>query len=100
MAKLDANQEKAAADKEDLKAAMQSMRTELDDKIQHGVENILAIVEHDKQTLRSETCAAIDETKRELKARLGIVQMKAERVNTATIVASTAQPPTFYGNST
>ncbi|PNF24063.1 hypothetical protein B7P43_G08107 [Cryptotermes secundus] len=95
MTKLDANQEKAAADKEELKAAMQSIRTELDDQIQHRVENILAIVEHDKQTLRSaipeqievslcartdklqenltknynETCAAIDETKREFQAR-------------------------------
>ncbi|PNF17533.1 hypothetical protein B7P43_G16463 [Cryptotermes secundus] len=46
-AKLDANQEKAAADKEELKAAMQYMRTELDDKIQHRIENILAIVETD-----------------------------------------------------
>ncbi|PNF39393.1 hypothetical protein B7P43_G13216 [Cryptotermes secundus] len=126
LTKLDAYQEKATADKEELKAEMRSMRSELDDQIQHRVENILAIVEHDKQTLRSEiteqidvslcartdklqenltknyneTCAAIDETKREFQARLDIVQMKAERGNTATIVASTAQPPTFYGNST
>ncbi|XP_033609725.1 uncharacterized protein LOC117282787 [Cryptotermes secundus] len=126
LTKLDAYQEKAEADrkadKEEIKAEMRSMRSELDDNIQHRVENILAIVEHDKQTLRSEiteqievslcartdkiqeeltkTSAAIDETKREFQARLDIVQMKAERGNTATIVASTAQPPTFYGNST
>ncbi|PNF34431.1 hypothetical protein B7P43_G13239 [Cryptotermes secundus] len=122
MAKLDANQEKAAADKEELKALMQSMRTELDDKIEHRVENILAIVEHDKETLRSEiteqievslcaqtdkiqeelmkTCAAIEETQRDFQARLDVVQTRTEQGITPTIVASTAQPPTFNGNST
>ncbi|PNF33532.1 hypothetical protein B7P43_G17584, partial [Cryptotermes secundus] len=103
LTKLDAYQEKATADKEELKAEMRSMRSQLDDKIQHKVENILAIVEHDKQNIQEEltkTCAAIEGNKRDFKAQLEVVQTRTERGITPTVVASTAQPPTFNGNST
>ncbi|PNF41254.1 hypothetical protein B7P43_G01481 [Cryptotermes secundus] len=48
----------------------------------------------------NETCAAIDETKREFQAWLDIVQMRTERGITPTISAGTAQLLTFNGNST
>jgi hypothetical protein len=49
----------------------------------------------------NETYAAIEEAKREFRARLDETrQTRVERGNTSTVVASTAQPPTFNGNST
>jgi tellurite resistance protein len=70
LAKLDANQEKAAADrkadKEEMKAAMQSMRSELNETIQHRIENIFAIFEHDKRVLQSELNERIEKIKEKL----------------------------------
>jgi hypothetical protein len=45
-----------------MKAAMQSMRSELDDTIQHRIENIFAIFEHDKRALQSELNEKIEKT--------------------------------------
>jgi hypothetical protein len=43
----------------------------------------------------------LEETKREFRVRLDeMIQARAERGNTSTINVSTAQPPTFNGNST
>jgi hypothetical protein len=48
----------------------------------------------------NKTCAAIEETKHELQARLGAVETRTERGNTPTASTSTAPPPAFNGNIT
>jgi hypothetical protein len=47
----------------------------------------------------NKTCAAIEETKHELQARLEAVETRTERGNTPTASTSTAPPPTFNGNT-
>jgi hypothetical protein len=73
LAKLEVNQDKADAmlakldaDKEEMKAAMQSMRSELDESIQHRIEDIFAVFEHDKRILQSELTERIDKTEEKL----------------------------------
>jgi exonuclease VII large subunit len=134
LVKLDAYQEKAAADRKadnkEMKAAMQSMRPELYDTIQHRIENIFEIIEHDKRNLQSEltekikkkqqklqaaevslqeeitnnyneTCKRIEETKREFQTRLDETrQTRAEGTNTPGVGTCSAQPPMFDGNTT
>jgi hypothetical protein len=87
--------EKIETEKEEMKAAMRSMRSDLGETIQHRIENIFQIFEHDKRVLQSELegslctrttklqedltknynerCAAIDEAKREFRARSEVV---------------------------
>jgi hypothetical protein len=48
----------------------------------------------------NKTCAATEETKHELQARLEAVERGTERGNTPTASASTAPPPTINGNTT
>jgi uncharacterized coiled-coil protein SlyX len=49
----------------------------------------------------NKTCAAIEETKHELQARLKAVETRTERGNTPTASSSSiAPPPTFNGNTT
>jgi cell division ATPase FtsA len=50
------------ADRDETKAAMQYKRSELDDTIQHRIENIFDIFEHDKRNLQSELTEKIKKT--------------------------------------
>jgi chromosome segregation ATPase len=74
MAKLDADRkadkEERKADreteKEEIKAAMRSMRSELDETIQHRIENIFHIFEHDRRILQTELTKRINKIEEKL----------------------------------
>jgi hypothetical protein len=57
-------------------------------------------VQEDLRETSNKTCAAIEETKHELQARLEAVETRAGRGNTPTATASTAPPPIFNRNTT
>jgi hypothetical protein len=121
LAKMDANQGKADADRVQMQEMMKTLhanQTKTDAKLEGLSDRIeetqmalqTAEMCHDATTKRlkedltkiyNETCKRIEETKREFQIRLDETrQTRAERANTPEVGTCSAQPPTFDGNTT